>query len=89
MAITPDSRTTHAGWHWLWGGMALAVGLFISGHSWAARLAGPAITVVALMGLTARARWAHTSLWIGLGMTLGTLGHVLLTLAQPGTSTLY
>lgn len=83
--VTPGqhrSHRIHAAWHWLWAAIALAVGHFIAGAGAIAWVAGPVVTVVALTGLVARRRWAHSALWIGLGLTLGVLLAAVLGIVQ-------
>lgn len=71
-------RNARSPWHWLWGAVALAIGLFIAAAGWIAWIAGPIITVAALVSLVTRRRWSHPALWIGLGLTLGVVLHVVL-----------
>ncbi|PWD50779.1 hypothetical protein C8046_09100 [Serinibacter arcticus] len=73
-------------WYWLWGAIALAVGLFIAAAGWAALAAGPIVTTAALVGVVTHRRWAHPALWIGLGLTLGVLLHVILGIVQGDTA---
>lgn len=70
-------------WHWLWAGLALALGMFIAAAGWIAYASGPVVVLAALFGLVARRRWARTTLWVGLGLTLGVGLFVVLSILQP------
>jgi hypothetical protein len=75
-------RNARSPWHWLWGAVSLAIGLFIAAAGWIAWIAGPVVTVVALVSLVTRRRWSHPALWIGLGLTLGVVLHVVLGIVR-------
>lgn len=88
-ALRPVTRTprpvpvTHArrgssAWHWLWGAVALAVGLFIAGAGWIAWMPGPVVVTVGLVSLVTRRSWSLPALWVGLGLTLGVVLHLVL-----------
>lgn len=72
--------------YWLWAAIAFAVGHFISAAGPAAWATGPAVTLLALSGLVSHRRWAQGALWIGLGLTLGVVLHVVLGIVRDGAA---
>ena len=79
-------RWSSAAVRWLWGSVALAVGMFIAGGGMLAWAAVAATTLIGLVGLVRGRRWAPTVLWIGVGLCLGVCLHLALELTAAERS---
>lgn len=88
-ATSIASRTVRPRWsptavRWLWGGLALAVGLFIAGGGALSWTVAGATMLVGLIGVARGSRGALTTLWVGVGLCAGLCLHVTLELIAPG-----
>lgn len=76
---TPSRAPSRA----LWGAIALAAGLYLAGNGALAWLLGAVVVAAGVAGLAGRRRWAPLTLWIGLGLCLGLMLHLAITLVTP------
>lgn len=68
---------------WLWGAVALAIGLFVAEGGALAWCGAGLVAATGLVGLIARQRWANTVLWVGLGLCVGLALALGLALLSP------